>query len=275
MEQTKRIMLTVAYEGTAYSGFALQKVSPKPTIEGCLNQAIYALTGKTTEVIGASRTDAGVHAYGNVVVFDTGSPIPADRFGQALNPLLPEDIRIIDAKPVADTFHPRHVKSRKTYEYRILLSPVPIPTLTRYTWRIPGDLDVNLMQEAADTLVGTHDFTSFCNVQTQSPDRIRNIEKILTKKEILADIPCRGEKAALVKIRVTGNGFLYHMVRIIAGTLVKVGSGKIPVEEMHRILEAKDRRAAGITAPPQGLFLLRYDFDGKYISSCDWFRDNV
>ena len=256
----KRMMLTVAYDGTDYSGYALQKTSPKPTIEGLLNRAIHALTGETVEVIGASRTDAGVHALGNVAVFDTASPIPGEKMAHALNPLLPRQIRIISSREVPPDFHPRHTKTLKTYEYQILNAPYDIPTMSRYTYRVPFPLDVARMEEGAAYLLGEHDFTSFCNVQTQSENHVRNIEKILMKKQLLADTN-DAEGPFLIVLQITGNGFLYNMVRIIAGTLIRVGAGKRAPQDVKAMLEARDRRAAGPTAPPEGLVLKKIIFE--------------
>jgi len=243
----KRVMLEIAYDGSQYSGFANQKDAV--TIEGTINKALFSLTGEKIEVIGASRTDAGVHAYRNVAVFDTDSTIPADRFLHALNHILPEDIRVQTSKEVDKDFHPRHCKSEKTYEYRIYNSKVEMPIKRMYTCFCSYDLDEKKMQEAANYLVGEHDFTSFCNTQTNALTRVRTVNFINVK---------RNEKDVIIE--VNGNGFLYNMVRIIAGTLIEVGRGKLEPNKILKILEKKDRNAAGPTAPPQGLFLMKYKF---------------
>lgn len=258
MAQKRRVLLTIAYDGTDYSGFALQKTSPKPTIEGLVNHAIHALTGEEVCVIGASRTDAGVHALGNVAVFDTESPIPPEKMCFALNPLLPGDVRILSSRAVDKDFHPRHVPCLKTYRYHILNAPFDIPTRMRYTHRVPMKLDVDRMQEGANYLEGEHDFTSFCSVATQAENHVRKIEKILMKKSELADKISVDEESGDISeiiLEITGNGFLYNMVRIIAGTLIQVGTGVRNPEDVKTMLEAQDRRAAGPTAPPQGLVL--------------------
>jgi tRNA pseudouridine38-40 synthase len=241
-------MLVVSYDGTGYSGWALQKSTPN-TIEEMLNRAIKAVTGQDVQVIGASRTDAGVHAYGNVAVFDTGSPIPGDRFSYALNHVLPDDIRVVESMEVSGDFHPRHCETEKTYEYRVLNTRVPIPTQRLYSYHFSMPLDESRMQQAAEYLVGEHDFTSFCNVESQALSHIRTIKAVTVKRE-----------GDLVKISVTGNGFLYNMVRIIAGTLIMIGRGKGEPSDIQRMLEAKDRSTAGPTAPPEGLFLVKYRF---------------
>lgn len=246
----KRIKLVIAYDGTAYSGWQLQP--GKPTIEGAINDALHTLTGERIAVIGASRTDAGVHAMGNVAVFDTGSPIPAEKFSYALNDRLPGDIRIISSEETAPDFHPRRTVSRKTYEYRILNSHIALPVMRLYTHFVHYRLDLEAMKSAASYLTGCHDFTSFCSVRTQTVDNIRTIYNI--------DI---NRTEDIITIRVTGNGFLYNMVRIIAGTLIDAGRGLYPPERVRDILNARDRRLAGPTAPPQGLFLMNIEYETK------------
>lgn len=248
MDKTRRIMLTVAYDGTNYNGWALQSSTPN-TIEGELNRAISKLTGENIQVIGASRTDAGVHAYGNVAVFDTISSIPGDRFIYAINHELPQDIRIVSSEEVAHEFHPRHCNTEKTYEYRIYNAPVMDPTRRLYFCHFSMLLDISLMNAAAHYLVGEHDFTSFCNVESQTLSHVRTIKDIRVIRN--------GDE---VVISVTGNGFLYNMVRIIAGTLMQIGRGKGAPSEVRTMLEKKNRAAAGPTAPPQGLFLIKYNF---------------
>ncbi|WP_026652500.1 tRNA pseudouridine(38-40) synthase TruA [Butyrivibrio proteoclasticus] len=248
MKETRRIMLVVSYDGTAYNGWALQKSTPN-TIEAMLNRAIHGLTGEEVQVIGASRTDTGVHAYGNVAVFDTQSSIPGDKFSFALNRILPQDICIKESMEVDSSFHPRHCDTEKTYEYRVLNTQMPDPTKRFYTYHFGMPLDENKMQEAARYLVGEHDFTSFCNVESQALSHVRTIKDI--------EVTRHGD---LVIIRVTGNGFLYNMVRIIAGTLVQIGRGKGEPSDVKEMLEKCDRCAAGPTAPPQGLFLIKYEF---------------
>lgn len=245
----KRIMLTVAYDGTAYNGWAYQPGKNVTTIEGVLNRAISGLTGERIEVIGASRTDAGVHAYGNLAVFDTASTIPPDKFIYAVNDRLPADIRIMKSQSVSSDFHPRHCNTLKTYEYRILNSRCRIPTERLYSFFCDYDLNEEAMNEACLFLEGEHDFTSFCSINSQSLTRERTITKALVSR-------C----GDLITIRITGNGFLYNMVRIIAGTLIEVGRGKKAPSEIKEILAAKDRARAGMTAPANGLFLMEYSF---------------
>ena len=243
----RRIRLRVAYDGTAYCGWQVQP--EVPTIEGELNQAISKLTKEEIIVIGASRTDAGVHAKGNVAVFDTESTIPADRFAYALNPLLPEDIVVVASDEVEADWHPRHCDTEKTYEYKILNSNFPDPMRRRDTYHVSFDLDLEKMREAAEYLKGEHDFKSFCNVHTQVEDTVRTIYDL--------EVEIEGE---LITIRVRGNGFLYNMVRILAGTLIGVGRGAIAPEQIPAILEAKDQKEAGMTVHQQGLRLVEIDY---------------
>jgi len=257
-------MLTVSYDGTAYSGWQIQP--GKETIEGVLNRCIGELTGETVEVTGASRTDSGVHALGNIAVFDTESSIPAEKFSYALNRRLPEDIRIQGSEEVAADFHPRRCSSRKTYEYRIYNAPFALPVNRLYSYFTYVPLDVGLMNRAAAYLVGEHDFKSFCSVGTQAQTTVRQIDSAQVWEESVIGIGSAAEERHTARagreivIRVAGRGFLYNMVRIIAGTLMEVGRGKMPPERIEDILAACDRQAAGPTAPACGLTLVGYEF---------------
>ena len=244
----KRIKLTIAYDGTNYCGWQVQPNGI--TVEEVVNKALKKLTGEDIQVIGASRTDSGVHALGNVAVFDTHTTIPPERISYALNQRLPEDIVIVNSEEVAEDFHPRNCDCSKTYEYHILNTRIPIPTKRLTNYFVSYDLDVEKMRKAAGYLIGEHDFVSFCNVRTDVEDTVRTV----TELEILKD----GEE---ITIRISGNGFLYNMVRIIVGTLIRVGRGFYEPEKVKEILEAKDRKAAGVTAPPHGLILaeIRYE----------------
>ena len=243
----KRVMLTVAYDGTAYHGWQIQPNGE--TIEGILNRCLSETLGEKIEVIGASRTDSGVHAMGNIAVFDTDSPIPADKISYALNQRLPEDIKIQKSEEVASDFHPRHCESRKTYEYRIYCAPFPMPVKRLYAHYTYIPMDVERMRRGASYLVGKHDFKSFCSAEAQVETTVRQVDSVEVVQE--------GQE---IVIRVAGRGFLYNMVRIIAGTLMEVGRGHIAPEEVKTILEARDRQAAGPTAPACGLTLVKYEF---------------
>ncbi len=244
----KRIKLVIAYDGTHYCGWQLQP--GQPTIEAELNKALSELLREDITVIGASRTDSGVHALGNVAVFDTESAIPAEKLCLALNVRLPEDIRVQSSIEVAPDFHPRRTVSRKTYEYRILNRKIALPTERLYSTFIYYNLDVARMREAAEYLVGEHDFKSFCSVKTQVMDTVRTIYQL----DIRHDVDN-------ITIRVTGSGFLYNMVRIIAGTLIEIGRGAYPPERMIEMLKGCNRNLAGPTAPAEGLTLIKIEYD--------------
>lgn len=256
----KRVMLTVAYDGTDYHGWQIQPNGE--TIEGILNRCLSELLGETVEVVGASRTDSGVHAMGNVAVFDTVSPIPADKISYALNRSLPEDIRIQKSEEVPPDFHPRRHASRKTYEYRIYCAPFSMPTKRLYTHYTYVPMDIDLMSQAAECLVGEHDFKSFCSTESQAETTVRRIDSVEVWEEgsALGSSEPVDQAGKEIVIRVSGRGFLYNMVRIIAGTLMEIGRGHIVPQEMQRILEAKDRQAAGPTAPACGLTLVKIEY---------------
>ena len=247
MAEKKRIRLTVAYDGTNYHGWQVQPNGI--TIESELNRCLADLFKEPIEVIGASRTDSGVHAMGNVAVFDTTARMPADKIAYALNQRLPEDIRIQKSQEVPQDWHPRHVQSRKTYEYRIYRARFPMPLKRLYYLFTYHQLNVNAMQEAVAYLEGEHDFKSFCQVGAQVQSTVRTIYSA----EVL-------EQGDDLVIRICGNGFLYNMIRIIAGTLMEIGQGKRDPMDIIQILEARDRAAAGPTAPPQGLTLIKYEY---------------
>lgn len=281
-QATRRILLRVAYDGTNYHGWQVQPNAK--TIEGELNRILTQLTGEEIQVTGASRTDAGVHALGNVAVFDTLSRIPAEKFSYALNQRLPEDIVIQSSVQVADDFHPRHCDCRKTYEYDILNRTFPLPAYRNTAYFLYGDLDLDAMRKACQAFLGEHDFASFCAAGAQVQTTVRTIYSLEVLEQPLGSngrteaqrsqrtqsetIELQPDKARLqgsqiqqaperlLTIRVRGNGFLYNMVRIIAGTLVEVGRGHIRTEEIEGIIAACDRAKAGPTAPARGLRLV-------------------
>ena len=240
----KRIKLVTAYDGTNYHGSQIQNNGE--TIEGVLKMELSSLLKEEVQIIGASRTDAGVHARGNVFVFDTESRIPSDKFTYALNARLPEDIRIQDSEEVPLDFHPRHQDTVKTYEYRVLNRKLPLPEYRLHAHFTYETLNIERMQLACKYFIGEHDFASFCAAGSQVESTVREIYDLHVKKE-----------GDLVTISVTGNGFLYNMVRIIAGTLLKVGSSHFAPEDMEKIIEGKDRSLAGPTAPAKGLTLVK------------------
>ena len=242
-----RVKMVVAYDGTNYSGWQIQPNGV--TIEQKLNEALQALLGEDIRVTGASRTDAGVHSLGNVCIFDTDTRMPAEKISYALNQRLPEDIVVQDSCEVPDTFHPRFSRSRKTYEYRILNRRFRMPTRRLDTYFYHYPLDVEKMQEAADYLVGEHDFKSFCDNKRMKKSTIRRISDIQINNS-----------DGIITIDFYGNGFLYHMVRILTGTLLMVGTHELSCDDIPDIIEKKSRDAAGFTAPPQGLCLVEVDY---------------
>ncbi len=241
----KRVMIKVAYDGTGYHGFQAQR--GLATIQGELTRAVFLLTGEEVDIIGGSRTDAGVHSMGNIAVFDTDSRIEPANFSKALNTKLPGDIVVWCAKEVAGDFHPRRRASRKIYEYTVLNSEYDIPVYSRYSHHVRRKLDISAMEEAAKRFEGRHDFTSFCTLtnDTRDMDRVRTIFHAGTAMD--------EREESLLRFRVEGDGFLYNMVRIMAGTLIETGLGRFTPDDITRMIEGKDRRLAGHTAPAKGL----------------------
>ena len=244
----KRVKLIVAYDGTGYCGWQVQP--NEITVEGVLNKHISELTGEDIKVIGASRTDSGVHALGNVAVFDTESRIPGEKMAKALNARLPEDIIIQDSKEVPLDYHPRFQDTRKTYEYTFYNARYDNPVTSRHHHFVYVPLDVEKMKEASKAFIGTYDFRSFCANKRMKKSTVRTITGI--------DF-C--EKDGILIISYTGTGFLYHMVRILTGTLVEAGMGKRDIASMMELLKAKNRESAGFLAPACGLLLkeVRYE----------------
>ena len=239
-----RVKPVVAYDGTDYCGCQVQPNGI--TVEEVLNRELSRLLKEEITVTGASRTDSGVHSLGNVAVFDTDTRMPAEKISYAINQRLPEDIVVQDSCEVPENFHPRFAASQKTYEYKILNRKFPMPTLRRDTLFYCHPLDEGRMRQGAQFLVGTHDFTSFSSVKAQTNTFVRTVYELTVERT----------EDDIIHIRITGNGFLYNMVRIIAGTLLLVGAGKLEPEDVGRILAAKDRGAAGPTAPAHGLTMI-------------------
>lgn len=243
----RRILMCVAYDGTRYSGWQLQ--NGVPTIEGELNKALSAICGENIEVIGASRTDAGVHSESSMCVFDTDSTIPGNRFSFALVTKLPDDIRVKWSREVPQNFHPRHVLTEKTYEYHIYNDEFLPPTRRLYVYHEKRPLDVNAMNEAGKVLVGEFDFKSFCAAGAVVETTVRKVTDVSVRRE--------GNE---VIISVSGHGFLYNMVRIISGTLLKVGLKEWDKKRVKEGLLSCDRSKTGPTLPPEGLFLHDFKF---------------
>ncbi len=246
----KRVKMVVAYDGTNYCGWQIQPNGI--TIEEVLNRELSRLLGEEIVVTGASRTDSGVHSLGNVCAFDTNTRMPAEKISYALNQSLPEDIVVQESSEVSLDFHPRFSKSRKTYEYRILNRKFRNPTRRLDTYFYHYPLDVEKMNQAAQYIVGEHDFASFCSSGSQAETTVRTVYSCQVNKDSENDI---------ISIRITGGGFLYNMVRIIAGTLIKIGGSDMSAETMKDIIEAADRAAAGPTAPANGLTMIGLEYE--------------
>ena len=236
------IKLTLEYDGTEYYGW--QKQKEMKTIQGQLEEAIFIVTKEACEVTGSSRTDAGVHAKGFVANFKTNSKVPPERFREALNVKLPNDIVVIKSEKVEDDFHARYCAKGKTYEYYILNDQVPSALIRNQVYHYKYDLDIEAMKEGAKQFIGTHDFAAFRTQGSSVKGTIRTIFDVKVEKT---------EK--IIKISVSGDGFLYNMVRIIVGTLIEVGRGKTKPEDIKEIILKKDRKLAGFCVPAKGLFL--------------------
>lgn len=242
----KRVMLKVAYDGTDYCGW--QRQNNGITVQQVLEEELSRMLGEEIQVLGCSRTDSGVHSLGNLCVFDTDARIPADKISYALNQRLPEDISVMRSQEVPPNFHPRKWDSVKTYEYTIYNGRMRNPIYRKYSLFHYGKLDVLAMQAAAGYVVGEHDFASFCSAGSTADTTWRTVYSCTVTQE-----------GDLIRIRITGSGFLYNMVRIIAGTLMKIGSGQWKPDKMRKIIAARDRQAAGPTAPPEGLCLMEIE----------------
>ena len=238
----RNVKLTIEYDGTNYCGW--QKQNNEKTIQEEIEKAIYKAVGEVVEVIGSSRTDAGVHARGMVANFKTNATIPFDKFKYAINDKLPDDIAIIESEEVSEDFHARYDSKGKTYCYSIINRQQKPAIGRNYVYHFKWDLDIEKMREACKHFIGKHDFKAFRSLGSSVKTTERTIKELYIESE--------GEK---INIFITADGFLYNMVRIIVGTLLKVGRGKIPVEDIEKIILLGDRKKAGPCVPAQGLIL--------------------
>lgn len=246
----RRIKFIVAYDGTNYHGFAKQNNAL--TIQEVLEKAIFAITHEEVEVIGAGRTDTGVHAKGQCCVVDSMTQIPVYNLLKAVNSKLPKDIVIKEMIDVTKDFHPRYKAKQKTYRYQIFNGQTLDPFTYKYAYFYPYPLDVEKMIESAKYIIGTHDFKCFCSAGGGAKTTTRTVYSL--------DIQKIDE---LIQINICGNGFLYNMVRIIVGTLIEVGRGQIAPCTMEQIIASLERKKAGPTAPPEGLMMLNIEYDVK------------
>ena len=239
----KRILIFIQFDGTNYSGWQIQENAN--TIQGELNKAIEKALGERVETFGSSRTDAGVHAYAMPVHFDTNTRILPQNIHKAINAYLPQDIKVLSSREVDDGFHARFNTKQKTYEYNFYMSDVTLPLLDRFSTKISGEFDFDKAQSVCKYFLGTHDFVGFCSTGNMTSTTIRTIFYMqlirLSQNQF--------------KLSVTGDGFLYNMVRIIAGTIIDVGKGRIDPNNIPNIIDSLDRRKAGKTASPRGLVL--------------------
>ncbi len=239
----KNIKLLLEYDGTNYVGW--QKQPKGETVQRKVEDAVYRLTDKRVEVIGCSRTDSKVHAKGYVCNFKTDSNIPVEKFREALNHILPEDISVINSSQVDDDFHSRYNSKGKMYCYTILNTAVRMPICRNFSYHYKKNLNIEKMNDGAKFFIGTHDFEAFRNVGSSVKTTTRTISKV----DIVKD-------ENYIKVYIAADGFLYNMVRIIIGTLIDVGNDKIKSEDIPKIILSKERKKAGKTCPPQGLCLI-------------------
>jgi tRNA pseudouridine38-40 synthase len=251
----RKIKLILEYDGTAYQGWQIQKEGV--TIQGILEEKILNITGEQSRITGASRTDAGVHALGQVAAFRTESRLDPQTIKRALNAVLPQDIRVLEASEADGSFNPRDDAIKKSYFYVIANQRISSAFLYRYSWLVQQQLELKSMKDAAQTLIGRHDFSSFMGTGSSVKDPEREIFSLSLDRLDNIDFMTAGMRGEFIKIRIEANGFLRHMVRNIAGTLVEIGRGRISADRISEILKSHDRKLAGPTAPANGLFLER------------------
>lgn len=254
----KYIKLIIEYDGTNYQGWQTQRSGL--TVQDILCKTISGITGEQIKLNGASRTDAGVHALGQVAVFSTGSMLPADTLKRALNARLPKDMRILGAEELDSELHPRYRAVKKSYFYLIEETQKQSVFLHRYAWRIPVSLDLDRMSEASALLHGEHDFSAFRGAGCGAKTTVRTIHSITLARYDYMDFMTAKIQGNFIKIRLEANAFLRHMVRNIAGTLIEVGKGRSSPETVMNVLMSCDRKLAGPTAPARGLFLEKIYF---------------
>ena len=237
-----RIKLTVSYDGTSYCGW--QRQSDKPSIQQTIEEAIKQITNESVKICGSGRTDSGVHALGQVCHFDTNSTIPPENFFKALNIVLPNDIKILKSEKVDDNFNACRSAKKKTYSYTFYLGQTILPLLERYATKIDGNVDIDLMKKASKLLVGEHDFKCFCASGNSTLTTVRTLYSV----DVL-------NYDNIIKIKICGNGFLYNMVRIIAGTLLAVGQNRLNIDTIKEMLSTGNRKLGGKTISSKGLCL--------------------
>ena len=254
----RNLRLILSYDGADFAGWQVQP--GRTTVQGALASAIGRLSGENVLPQGSGRTDAGVHALAQVASFTSASAIPAENWMRALNDILPASIRVLEVTEAAPGFHARKSARAKTYRYRIYRRAVCPPFLARYVWHYPYPLEESAMVAAAGVVLGEHDFTSFAAVDAERVERMaaEANDHTTNVRTILSSSWTRVGDELIYTVR--GSGFLHHMVRNLAGTFLLVGKGTVSVEDMRRILEARERSAAGPTAPASGLYLVEVEY---------------
>jgi tRNA pseudouridine38-40 synthase len=254
----RNLRLTLSYDGADLAGWQVQP--GRATVQGALASAIGRLSGENVLPQGSGRTDAGVHALAQVASFATASTIPTENWMKALNDILPASIRVVEVTEAAPEFHARKSARAKTYRYRIHRGAICPPFLARYVWHYPYPLEESAMVAAARVVVGEHDFTSFAAVDAERVERIAAGEDVHTTniRTIFASSWTREGEELIYSVR--GSGFLHHMVRNLVGTFLLVGKGTVSLEDLRRILDARERTAAGATAPASGLYLVEVEY---------------
>ena len=252
------LKLTLAYDGTRLVGW--QRQAAGDSVQGVLEDALARFEGGPVTVHGAGRTDAGVHALGQVASVEVTFAHDPATLARALNAQLPDDVRVLAVEDAAPGFHARFDARSKTYRYCIRNGPVASPFERPFAWHVPQPLDVEAMRQAASRLLGRHDFSAFRSIGTDVADSVRTLHASAIV-ETAGAIPWLGDDGPLLTYEVTGDGFLRHMVRAIVGTLVEVGRGWRDPAQMDALLQSGDRARAGATAPPHGLFLVRVVYD--------------
>ena len=251
----RNLKLILSYDGSDFAGWQVQPDAP--TVQGTLASAIGRVTGEKVLPQGSGRTDAGVHALAQVVTFITESSIPARNLVKALNDVLPPSVRVLEASQTPPDFHARKSAHAKTYRYRIHRGAICPPFLARYVWHYPYPLDEDAMRRAAGFIIGEHDFTSFAAVDSERDREVRTLSNV---RRIFASSWERASEGLELVYIVRGGGFLHHMVRNLIGTFVLVGKGTLQPEDITEILAARNRSAAGATAPASGLFLVSVEY---------------
>jgi tRNA pseudouridine38-40 synthase len=252
-DRMRNLKLILSYDGSDFAGWQVQPDAS--TVQGTLASAIGRITGEKVLPQGSGRTDSGVHALAQVVTFVTESTVPAANFMKALNDVLPASVRVLEVEQVTADFHARHSARAKTYRYRICRSAICSPFLARYVWHYPFPLDEAAMMGAQTIIEGEHDFTSFAAVD---PERGREGEPASNLRRIFSSAWERREDEFVYTVK--GSGFLHHMVRNLVGTFILLGKGTLKAEDLRRILEARNRSAAGATAPASGLYLVKVEY---------------